>query len=407
MMAVGRSRTSEPSSSSLPALRRPTLPPSFRQTAPSDQQLELPKPTGGLEPPTPSLRVNPSRLTRAYECARQRTNRLQRAGNRSDAPRRAYAVVAKLNDPGRTRPAGHDTRRAADVELTVASDVRFGVYLCPARDAATGALAAQQTRPREGRTASKACCSPRAPPLRGQSQRAISIRRHARVSSQGHVLDASADVRFRPRLLHKGVRKALEPNWWETSRFIALTRFASHLWDIFSRLSIGRAITDRRTGSVGGLCDSLVQEQFSSCPGLGASESTQAGDAGGQPRAAGKEGRAGSGPERLSVQIARLGFSVQECFPRGSGRWGRKGLLFHAQLTRIVVSPACDGEPPEPVNASAARSVAAAARKRVPPAPARDACGPAIVIEMPRRGRVATSRGPLAGAPVPQARRGR
>jgi hypothetical protein len=35
-------------------------------------------------------------------------------------------------DPGRTRPAGHDTRRAADVELTVPSDVRFGVPLpCP------------------------------------------------------------------------------------------------------------------------------------------------------------------------------------------------------------------------------------------------------------------------------------
>jgi hypothetical protein len=92
-------------------------------------------------------------------------------------------VVAKLKDPGRTRLAGHDTRRAADVGLTVASDVRFGVYLCPARDAATGALAAHHTRPRKGRTASKACCSPHTPPLRGQSERAISIRRHARDSS--------------------------------------------------------------------------------------------------------------------------------------------------------------------------------------------------------------------------------
>ena len=45
----------------------------------------------------------------------------------------------------------------------------------------------------------------------------------------------------------------------------------------------------------------------------------------------------------------------------------------------------------------AARSVAAAARTRAPPAPARDACGPAIVIEMPRLRRAATSRGPLAG----------
>ena len=130
---------------------------------------------------TPSVRVNPSHLTRAYRCARQRTNRLERGGNRSDARRRACALVARLKDPGRTRPAGHDTRRAADAELTVASDMRFGVYLCPARDAATGALAAHHTGPREGRTASKAC-SPRAPPLRGQSERAISIRRRARVS---------------------------------------------------------------------------------------------------------------------------------------------------------------------------------------------------------------------------------
>jgi hypothetical protein len=43
--------------------------------------------------------------------------------------------------------------------------------------------------------------------------------------------------------------------------------------------------------------------------------------------------------------------------------------------------------------ASAARSVAEAARKRVPPAPARDSCGPSDVIEMPRRLRAATSRG--------------
>ena len=76
---------------------------------------------------TPSVRVNPSHLTRAYRCARQRTNRLERGGNRSDARRRACALVARLKDPGRTRPAGHDTRRAADAELTVASDVRFGV----------------------------------------------------------------------------------------------------------------------------------------------------------------------------------------------------------------------------------------------------------------------------------------
>jgi hypothetical protein len=146
-----------------------------------------------------------------------------------------------------------------------------------------------------------------------------------------------------------------------------------------------------------------VQEQFSSCAGLGASESTQASHAGGQPGAAGNEGRAGSGPERLSsVQIARLGFRVQECSPAAAAVGGRKGLRFPAQVTRIAVSPACDGELSEPVYARAARSVAAAARTRAPPAPARDACGPAIVIGMPRRRRAATSRGPWAGAPVAQ-----
>jgi hypothetical protein len=93
-------------------------------------------------------------------------------------------------------------------------------------------------------------------------------------------------------------------------------------------------------------------------------------------------------------------------FPRGSGRWGRKGVRFPAQLTRIVVSPAGDGELPGPGYARAARSVATAARKLAPPAPARDACGPAIVIEMPRRPRRDVAR-PLGGAPVAQARRGR
>jgi hypothetical protein len=69
---------------------------------------------GGLEPPNSSLRVNPSRLTPAYRCARQRTNRLHRSGNRSDARRRAYALVASLKDPGRTPPAArHGTARAA------------------------------------------------------------------------------------------------------------------------------------------------------------------------------------------------------------------------------------------------------------------------------------------------------
>jgi hypothetical protein len=59
-----------------------------------------------------SLRVNPWRLTRAYRCARQRTNRLHRHGTRSDAPRRGYALVARLKDPGRTRPcwSGADRR---------------------------------------------------------------------------------------------------------------------------------------------------------------------------------------------------------------------------------------------------------------------------------------------------------
>jgi hypothetical protein len=49
-----------------------------------------------------SLRVNPSHLRCAYRCARQRTNRLHRGRNRLDAPRRAYALVAMLKDPGRT-----------------------------------------------------------------------------------------------------------------------------------------------------------------------------------------------------------------------------------------------------------------------------------------------------------------
>jgi hypothetical protein len=71
---------------------------------PPSLQVALREPTGGLEPPTPSLRVNPSRITRAYRCARQRTNRLHRPRNRSDARGRAHALVVQLKDPGRTRP---------------------------------------------------------------------------------------------------------------------------------------------------------------------------------------------------------------------------------------------------------------------------------------------------------------
>ena len=78
-----------------------------------------------------------------------RTQARVRPGCQAEGPRK---------DP--TRWARHAA--SSDAELTVASDVRFGVYLCPARDAATGALAAHHTRPQEGRTASKAC-SPRAP----------------------------------------------------------------------------------------------------------------------------------------------------------------------------------------------------------------------------------------------------
>ena len=90
-------------------------------------------------------------------------------------------------------------------------------------------------------------------------------------------------------------------------------------------------------------------------------------------------------------------FQCSEMLPRGSGRWGRKGVRFPAQLTRIVVSPAGDGELPGPGYARAARSVATAARKLAPPAPARDACGPAIVIEMPRRPRRDVARPELGG----------
>jgi hypothetical protein len=50
--------------------------------------------------------------------------------------------------------------------------------------------------------------------------------------------------------------------------------------------------------------------------------------------------------------------------PEAAAVGGRKGLRFPAQLTRNVVSPAGDGELPGPVYARAARSVAAAARKR-------------------------------------------
>ena len=99
------------------------------------------------------------------------------------------------------------------------------------------------------------------------------------------------------------------------------------------------------------------------------------------------------------------GFSVQKCSPQAAAA-GEKGVRFPAHPTRIVVSPAGDGELPGPGYARAARSVATAARKLAPPAPARDACGPAIVIEMPRRPRRDVAR-PLGGAPVAQARRGR
>jgi hypothetical protein len=58
--------------------------------------------------------------------------------------------------------------------------------------------------------------------------------------------------------------------------------------------------------------------------------------------------------------------------------------------------------------ASAARSVAAAALKDVPPVPARDSRGPSVMIEMLRQRHAAPSRGPRAGAaPVPQVQCGR
>ncbi len=149
-------------------------------------------------------------------------------------------------------------------------------------------------------------------------------------------------------------------------------------------------------GSMRAQTSASVQEEFSSCAGLGASESTQASDAGGQPGVAGTERSSRIWPGATLVGADRsAGFQCSGMFPRGSGRWG-EGLLFAAQLTRIVVSPACDGELPEPVYASAARSVAAAARKRVPPAPWRGSCGPAIVIEMPRRRRDVSNPGPGA-----------
>jgi hypothetical protein len=142
-----------------------------------------------------------------------------------------------------------------------------------------------------------------------------------------------------------------------------------------------------------------VRQQFYSCAGLGASESTQASDAGGQPGAAGNEGRAGSGPERLSsVQIARL-VSVFRNVPPRQRPLGEKGRSVpcsadpHRGESRRRWRAARAGV------SRAARSVATAARKLAPPAPARDACGPAIVIEMSRRRRAATSRGPLGGVP--------
>ena len=62
------------------------------------------EPTGGLEPPTPSLRVNPSALTRAHASARQPKNPLHAQRNGSAARRRACAPVARVKDPGRTPP---------------------------------------------------------------------------------------------------------------------------------------------------------------------------------------------------------------------------------------------------------------------------------------------------------------
>jgi hypothetical protein len=67
-----------------------------------------------------------------------------------------------------------------------------------------------------------------------------------------------ADACISSRLLHKGVRKALEPNWWETHRDSSLRRRSRPSCRPYSAaLSMGRPITVRRTGSVGGLCDSL------------------------------------------------------------------------------------------------------------------------------------------------------
>jgi hypothetical protein len=78
------------------------------------------------------------------------------------------------------------------VELTVASDVRFGVYLCPAR-MRPPARSLRITPDREKGE------QPRRPVARvrrrcaAKSERAISIRRHARVSFKAVAPDLTAD----------------------------------------------------------------------------------------------------------------------------------------------------------------------------------------------------------------------
>jgi hypothetical protein len=89
-------------------------------------QVILAKPTGGLEPPTPSLRVNPSRHTRGYRCARQRAHRLHRPRIRSDASRRAYALIARLKDPGRTPGWSRHAQTAPEGRPRVS---RAGIYI--------------------------------------------------------------------------------------------------------------------------------------------------------------------------------------------------------------------------------------------------------------------------------------
>jgi hypothetical protein len=75
-----------------------------------------------------------------------------------------------------------------------------------------------------------------------------------------------------------------------------------------------------------------VEERFSSRAGLGASESTQASEAGGQPGAAGK-GRAGSAPVGLAG-ADRLAGPVFRNVPRSSAL-GEKGPSARFSLERV------------------------------------------------------------------------